>query len=127
MPKYLQVVLALWVRRWRHGTMRFILLCLSLALAGCASVPRHFIRRDDVSFSTQAPADGRRVGRVSVDVENLDIRNFAKAPQALQEEAAREGGNVIVLDTDMLNIVRDALSLPNHKMIWCKVYYSPSH
>jgi hypothetical protein len=96
-------------------------------MAGCASVPRHVIRPDDVSFSTEAPADGTRVGRVSVNVENLNILDLEKAPQALQEQAAREGGNVIVLDEDTLNIVRDVLSLPNHKTIWCKVYYSPSH
>jgi starvation-inducible outer membrane lipoprotein len=107
--------------------MRYIWPSLCLALAGCASVPHHVIRPDDVSFSTQAPADGTRVGRVSVDVEKLDILDLAKAPQALQEEAAREGGNVIVLDTNALNIVRDMLSLPNHKTIWCQVYYSPAH
>jgi starvation-inducible outer membrane lipoprotein len=125
-PKFLQVVLASRVRRWRHGAMRVIWLSLGLALAGCASAPRHVIHPDDVSFSTQAPADSTRVGRFSVKVENLDILDLAKAPLALQEEAAREGGNVIVLDTDTLNIVRDVLSLPNHKTIWCEVYYSPS-
>jgi hypothetical protein len=123
LPEYL-AFLARW---WRDGPMRIIFPVLCLALTACATTPRHVIGPAAVSFTTHAPTDGQLVGRVAVPVEDMGFASLAKTPRALQEQAAEKGGNVIVLDKDAENIIKDVYSLTGDKKIWCKVYYSPSH